>query len=158
MIALLLAVSMTLPEAPTTARADHYTWKQTLSAIRLVETGGEPRGGIGAKGDRDRHGNARALGPFQIWKPYWQDACEYSPPSLRQQGYEAVLTSRDYSERIVRAYMKRYAKEALARLERGEGSLSDVERISRIHNGGPKGYLKDATLKYWAKVQKEVKR
>jgi len=29
-----------------------------------------------------------------------------------------------------------------------------LEMLARIHNGGPRGYLKPATLKYWLKVQR----
>jgi hypothetical protein len=30
------------------------------------------------------------------------------------------------------------------------------EVLARIHNGGPKGYKKTATVKYWNKVKKEL--
>jgi hypothetical protein len=31
-----------------------------------------------------------------------------------------------------------------------------AEDLARIHNGGPKGHTKKATLKYWDKVKKEM--
>jgi len=31
-----------------------------------------------------------------------------------------------------------------------------IEDIARIHNGGPNGYKKDATIKYWKKVEAEL--
>ena len=130
------------------AQAQTYTWRQTLDAIRVVETGGEPNEGIGAKGD-----NGNALGPYQIWKIYHTDAAERDSTLT---DYRLCLNSKEYSERVVRAYMHRYARAALLRLEAGTGTLADVERISRIHNGGPRGASKDSTLPYWRKVRREV--
>jgi len=127
-----------------------YTWADTLQAIRSVETGGLPRHGLGAKGD-----GGNALGPFQIWRIYHTDARGRDKSLTR---YERCLTSLDYSERVVRAYMARYASQALRRLESKRGTLEDVERVSRIHNGGPRGYRKAATLKYWKKVILRLRR
>ena len=44
--------------------------------------------------------------------------------------------------------MKRYATEH--RL----GRKVTQEDIARIHNGGPNGYKKESTEKYWSKVKK----
>ena len=128
--------------------AQSYTWRQTLDAIRQVETGGEPNDGIGAVGD-----NGNAIGPYQIWKVYHTDAAERDSTLT---DYRRCLLSKEYSERVVRAYMYRYARAALLRLEAGTGTLADVERISRIHNGGPRGASKDSTLAYWRKVRRQV--
>jgi hypothetical protein len=46
------------------------------------------------------------------------------------------------------SYFARYAPTALAK--------KDWETLARIHNGGPKGHTKKATLGYWSKVQKEM--
>ena len=128
--------------------AQSYTWRQTLDAIRQVETGGEPNDGIGAVGD-----NGNAIGPYQIWKVYHTDAAQRDSTLT---DYRRCLLSKEYSERVVRAYMYRYARAALLRLEAGSGTLADVERISRIHNGGPRGASKDSTLAYWRKVRRQV--
>lgn len=125
-----------------------YTMTEALAAVRQVETGGEPNGGIGSVGD-----NGNALGPFQIWRGYHTDAAERDS-TLND--YQSCLTSLDYSERVVKAYWGRYAKAAAGRLRRGKGTLADVERVSRIHNGGPKGHKKKATEEYWRKVRKEL--
>ena len=125
-----------------------YTMAEALSAIRQVETGGELNGGIGAVGD-----NGNALGPFQIWMAYHFDAAERDS-TLKN--YKDCLTSLDYSERVVRAYMGRYAKAEAKRLRAGLGTLTDVEKVARIHNGGPKGHRKKATEGYWRKVQAEL--
>ena len=122
--------------------ADTYTWPEALEAIRQVETGGEPREGLGAVGD-----GGSALGPFQIWKPYWIDA------AIKGREYREVLNDRALSELVVTRYMRRYAPNALRRLQASQGSLEDLEKISRIHNGGPRGHLKSATLRYWQRVR-----
>ena len=122
-----------------------YAWSDALAAIRQVETGGEPNGGVGAVGD-----NGAALGPLQIHLAYHFDAAERDS-SLRN--YKDCLTSLDYSERVVKAYMGRYAKPEAKRLLAGTATLADVEKVARIHNGGPKGHRKKATAKYWRKVR-----
>lgn len=126
-----------------------YSMSEALAAIRQVETGGEPNDGIGAIGD---HG--KALGPFQIWHAYHFDAAERDS-SLRR--HRDCLTSLDYSERVVRAYMGRYARAEAKRLLAGTATLADVEKVARIHNGGPKGHRKKATDGYWAKVRRELR-
>ena len=127
-----------------------YTWANTLQAIRHVETGGLPRGGLGAKGD-----GGNAIGPYQIWRIYHTDAAE---KDRNLKDYRKCLESEDYSVRVVRAYMARYAPKALRRLESKCGTLADVERICRIHNGGPKGYGKNSTVRYWKKAKTQILR
>lgn len=104
-----------------------------LDAIEQVESGGK----VNAVGD-----NGRAIGPMQIHRVYWQDAVEHDP-SIG--GSYSDCRDPQYARRIVRAYMDRYAP-------RG---ASD-ETLARIHNGGPKGHRKDATIKYWVKVRKRL--
>lgn len=127
-----------------------YEWYEVLEAIRLVETGGEPNEGLGAVGD-----GGKAIGPFQIWLPYFVDATErtYENIPTANIAYEDCATSRWAAETIVLAYMYRYARPEFQRLEAGTATLADVEKIARIHNGGPKGHTKAATLAYWTKVQ-----
>ena len=141
---------LTLLALAACAEAQSYTWRETLDAIRVVETGGEPNEGIGAVGDR-----GAAIGPYQIHRVYHVDSAERDSTLT---DYRRCLLSKEYSERVVRAYMHRYARATLLRLEAGTGTLADVERISRIHNGGPRGASKDATLAYWRKVRGEVTR
>jgi len=115
-----------------------YTAQQTalLDALILVESGGKDD----AIGD-----NGKAIGCLQIWKCYWQDATERSGIG----GSYVDCMDRDYAKSIVDAYMKRYAKAAWT-----DPNLFNAETCARIHNGGPKGYLKESTKKYWKKVQK----
>lgn len=86
--------------------------------------------------------NGRAIGPFQIWKSYWQDAVEHDK---NIGGRYEDCKNEDYARRIVLAYWDRYAP----------ADATD-EQLARIHNGGPKGHKLKATLKYWAKVKKEM--
>ena len=118
--------------------------RRLFDAIRQVETEGEcdPLNAVGDRG--------RSRGPYQIGRIYYIDAVQYNP-RLQDGGksYENVYGSgsMEYSERVMQAYMDRYATEA--RL----GHPATDEDIARIHNGGPYGFRKSSTLKYWEKVQ-----
>ena len=106
---------------------------QFWRALHLVETNGR-HGPI--RGD-----GGRALGPLQIHKPYWQDA--------KVKGRYADCARLDYSIAVAKAYMKRYAPKA--------SRNNNYEVLARIHNGGPSGHKKKATIKYWNKVRREKK-
>lgn len=113
-------------------------------AIKIVETGGssDPEN---QKGD-----NGRSYGPLQIMESYYNDAvCQN--PSLRSNGKSWENTmgpgSYEYSKEVGNAYMQRYATEE--RL----GHPPTNEDFARIHNGGPNGFKKPQTEKYWRKVE-----
>ena len=112
-----------------------------------METGGEcdPLNAVGDGGT--------SFGPYQIRRAYYSDAVQYNP-RLQDGGksFENVHGpgSYVYSERVIQAYMDRYATEA--RL----GHTAMNEDIARIHNGGPNGYKRDSTLGYWEKVKKHL--
>jgi hypothetical protein len=129
-IAALLAASIAVPPPAGT------DVRRILDTIQAVETGGErdPDAAIGDGG--------KALGAYQIWSVYWVDACEYDP-TLRARGYQAV-TDREYAERVVIAYLSRYARDW------------SIDTIARIHNGGPAGATKrrKATDGYAAKARR----
>jgi hypothetical protein len=97
-------------------------------ALHHVETSGR-LGPI--KGD-----NGAALGPLQIHRAYWQDS---GVP-----GRYSDCADLAYSRRVVSAYLRRYARAAW---ERG-----DAFSLARVHNGGPSGAKKRATLRYAQKV------
>jgi hypothetical protein len=115
-IAALFAASIAVPPSAGT------DVRRILDTLQTVETGGE-RDPDAAVGD-----GGKALGAYQIWRIYWVDACEYDP-SLRARGYQAV-TDREYAERVVIAYLSRYARDW------------SIDTIARIHNGGPAGATK----------------
>jgi hypothetical protein len=112
------------------------TWdrRAILDAIRWVES-------------RDRDAvpdgdGGLAIGPYQIHEVYWRDALR-SEPSLG--GTYQDCRRRAYAEKVVAAYMRLHVPDAW---ERGDG-----ETIARVHNGGPRGAGKNATLGYWQRVR-----
>ena len=102
-------------------------------ALHLVETSGRTGPILGDGG--------RALGPLQIHKAYHADA--------RIGGDYARCADLDYSRRVVTAYLQRYAPAAWA--------AGDVTTLARIHNGGPRGASKQATVAYGDKVARLTK-
>ena len=118
--------------------------RKLLDAMKDVESGGDEC----LRGD-----NGRSLGAYQIMKKYHNDAIEFNP-RLREGGktYRSVagIGSSHYSELVIMSYMGRYAtRERLGR------DPTDQD-IARIHNGGPGGYRKTATLSYWNKVKSRL--
>ena len=132
MLALLLALFI---GGPTVADIDKArdALRPFLDAVAVVESNGKDS----AVGD-----NGNALGRYQIWEIYWHDAVEYCP---ELGGRYKDVTTKEYAERIVVAYLMRYGRKFIAD--------NDLQSLARIHNGGPKGYKAKATLKYWRKVE-----
>jgi len=118
-----LALFLALAAAAHAAPPESF-WR----ALHLVETGGR-RGAILGDG-------GKALGPLQIHRGYHADA------SIG--GDYSRCADLDYSKRVVSAYLQRYAPKAWA--------AGDVETLARIHNGGPRGDRKQATINYGKKV------
>jgi hypothetical protein len=102
-------------------------------ALHIVETSGRTGPILGDGG--------KALGPLQIHRAYHADA--------RIGGDYSRCADLDYSRRVVSAYLQRYAPQAWA--------AGDVTTLARIHNGGPRGDKKTATLGYAAKVARLTK-
>jgi len=102
-------------------------------ALHIVETSGRTGPILGDGG--------KALGPLQIHRAYHADA--------RIGGDYSRCADLDYSKRVVSAYLQRYAPEAY--------SKGDVETLARVHNGGPRGASKSATLSYAAKVRRAMR-
>ena len=111
------------------AQADPH--ESFFRALHLVETSGRTGPILGDGG--------RSLGQLQIHRGYHKDsgiAGDYSR-----------CADLAYSRRVVSAYLKRYAPEAWR-------NVDDVHTLARIHNGGPNGARKPATLIYSAKVRR----
>jgi hypothetical protein len=106
-----------------------------IHAIAMVESGTPPYKNNRIKGD-----NGKSLGPFQISEAYWIDA--------DVDGMYADCVYWHYSVNTMWAYWCRYALDAVKN--------DDFETLARIHNGGPNGHKKHATIKYWNKVKKEM--
>ncbi len=131
-------LSLLVLASPAVALTDKE-FNDVLRAIRVVESNNNPD----AVGD-----NGNAIGVYQIWRTYWTDATEFSGIG----GTYRDCFKPKYADKIVRAYMKRYAT------KRRLGREPTQEDIARIHNGGPNGYKKTATLKYWDKVKAVLNR
>lgn len=136
--AALLFAGALVAQAPTLRDLDAARAKlrPLLDALVQVESSGRDD----AVGDA---GNA--LGSLQIWRVYWSDALEHAPAIGG--AYDDVRT-RVYAERVVVAYWLRYAAAAVR-----DG---DLERLARIHNGGPRGHRRRATVGYWQRVQRAM--
>ena len=102
---------------------------------------------IESNGDCSKIGKVGELGCYQIRECFWIDALEYDSSIGGE--YEDVI-DREYAEKVIYAYWDRYATEK--RLGR---PVTDEDR-ARMHNGGPNGYKKTSTIKYWNKIQDEL--
>jgi hypothetical protein len=105
---------------------------RAAKAIMQVESGGDPQ----ALGD-----GGRAAGAYQIHRAYWADAMRI----LGQDWPYEQARNPDKALQAVYAYTRHYA-----RLYHRPWC---AETIARIHNGGPRGWQKQATLIYWRKVE-----
>ena len=114
--------------AALTSAASAADFAAFVRAVHMVETGGRVGPIIGDQG--------RALGPLQIHRGYWQDA--------RQPGEYQSVTNLAVATATMHAYLQRYAPAALAR--------EDWQTCARIHNGGPRGASRTATLAYSRQV------
>jgi len=109
-----------------------------MAVLIMVESGGDPD----SVGD-----NGLAYGILQMHQGYVSDAAEWA----RSDWQHSDAFDPSKSEDIFIAYMSRYAKR-----DKKPTGMSYVEYVSRIHNGGPTGFIKKATEPYWAKVQKII--
>lgn len=111
-------------------------FERTARAICQVESSG-------GKDKRDGD-NGKAIGPFQIHRGYWEDATYFLQVDW------PYSDARDMSKAraVVHAYTRHYARRYKLPWT--------PETIARIHNGGPRGWSKNATLPYWSKVQRAM--
>ena len=98
-------------------------------ALHQVETSGRTGAILGDGG--------RSLGPLQCSRAAFADS--------RVPGRYEQVADLAFARRVAEAYLKRYAPRAWA--------SGDVETLARVHNGGPAGARKAATLPYAAKVR-----
>jgi hypothetical protein len=115
--------------APFAARPVEHVAK-LLAAIRQVESAGNDR----AVGD-----GGRSRGPYQIQAAYWADG------GGRPERYLKDVWNARACERVIVGYWSRHSPAALA--------AGDWETLARVHNGGPAGAGRRATLGYWARVK-----
>jgi hypothetical protein len=109
--------------------AGHSDIERLLDAIASVESNDNAYA-VGDKG--------RAIGAYQIHKRYWRDGTRFLGVNW---SYDLARDPAK-ARQVVKAYLLRYG--------RGKTLLQKA----RIHNGGPRGHRKKATLKYARKIAK----
>ena len=119
------------------AAGNSWDRRALLDAIRWVESSD--------RDDVQDGDNGRAIGPYQIHYVYWLDASSFEP---ELGGDYQRCRNRSYAERVIDAYMRRYAADAWA--------IGDGETIAKVHNGGPKGHEKLTTERYWQRVRERL--
>jgi hypothetical protein len=105
-----------------------------IPALERVESGGDPK----AIGD-----GGKALGILQIWEVVIIDVNRAKGTSYTHED----AFDPEKARAICRAYLSIYCT------ERRLGRKPTMEDAARIWNGGPNGFKKAATVKYWHKVK-----
>lgn len=123
-------VAAVLLQTPQDARDDPF--EAFMQAVWRVEAGGRlnPPDGDGG----------RSIGPLQISRAYWQDS--------GIGGTWEDVRDFDVAVRCAFGYWSRWCPEALQN--------RDWETLARVHNGGPRGAQKSATLRYWLRVKEAM--
>jgi hypothetical protein len=141
-VVILFTLLLCNPQTCNAGEVSDSVINRFLPALARVESNNNPK----AVGD-----NGAAIGMYQIHRCYWQDAIEFDKTLGGR--YEDCFDP-EYAERVVRAYLKRYAP-----------ADATVEQLARIHNGGcnilKKQHSKkakdkkawDNTTKYWNKIK-----
>lgn len=121
------------PVAAGDQTSDEFGIDRLLDAIASIESNHDSS----AVGD-----GGRAIGAYQIHRSYWKDGTRL----LRVDWSYDQAKDPAKARRVVRAYLLHYG--------RGRNLLQKA----RIHNGGPRGYYKKATLKYARKIAEVLER
>lgn len=116
----------------TSANPQPDPFARVLKAMIQVESKGDPEA-IGDKG--------RAIGVLQIHRDYWKDATGFLGVSWPYEDARDPVKA----AAACRAYTAHYA--------RVQHLPWTAETIARIHNGGPRGWEKPATIRYYRKVR-----
>jgi len=112
------------------------TIAQLILAIIQVESGDN----VMAVGD-----NGKAYGCMQIHAAYVEDVNRiWNTRFVHEDAFDKTS-----SIEMFLIYTGHYATKMEDKLDR----KATFEDLARIHNGGPNGWQKEATKKYWAKVQ-----
>lgn len=96
--------------------------------------------------DRVIGDGGNAVGRYQLWKIYVDDVNR-----IRGGSYYSYEDRYDASKSLemVKVYVEHYSK----RYERLTGKEATWEIKARIHNGGPNGWKKASTIRYWKKIR-----
>jgi len=123
-------LSSSASSAPSVAGPPAVRIEKLIAAIGSVESNHDDS----AVGD-----SGRSRGRYQISRAYWIDGGGLS----RRYGRDVTDAAR--CRLVMIGYWKRYARVAL--------TAGNLETLARIHNGGPRGDRKAATVPYWRKVR-----
>jgi hypothetical protein len=108
-----------------------------INALCVVESNNNPS----AVGD-----NGNAYGVLQIWEAIICDVnAVYGTRYTHRDAFDA-----ETAKAICRMYLNHYAT------EKRLGRVPTLADYARIWNGGPNGYKKYSTLRYWSKVRKAL--
>lgn len=119
-----------------------YAKTDIYEAIAIVESNNNPS----AIGD-----NGKAVGSYQIWKIVVDDVNRII--GRNHFTYEDRKCPAK-SKQICILYLNHYSKV----YERKTGNKATEEVKARIWNGGPNGWKKESTKKYWEKIKKVLKK
>ena len=117
-----------------------------IDAIIQVESGGN----LDAIGD-----NGKAQGCLQIKQCVIDDVNKFYPKYYRERLY--VLDdafAKDKALEICWLYLKHWGEVYQKKM----GKKPTMEVFARIWNGGPNGWKKKSTLKYWEKVKRQMEK
>ena len=127
------------PSTPSTSMDPSLLSPDFLRALARVESGCD---------DAAYNPAERAVGRYQIRQPYLSDANE----ALGTNYSLLEMSDPAKAEAVVRAYLTRWGEA----FERRTGQPATAEILARIHNGGPRGAEKAATLGYAERFRREA--
>jgi hypothetical protein len=113
--------------------------KDVYEAIAIVESQGNDNA-VGDKG--------KAIGRYQLWEVYVLDVNRISKKKYCSDDRKDPAKSLEMVKIYTGYYCERYT--------RLTGKEATAETIARVHNGGPNGWKKQATDKYWNKIKREM--
>lgn len=115
----------------------YATTDNLINALIKVESSGRAK----VVGD-----NGKANGQLQVWKAVVKDV-----NTIYNTKYSHTdMFDKDKSKDVCKKYLIHYGKQ----YEKDTGKKPDEKVYARIWNGGPRGYIKKSTVKYWEKVSK----
>ena len=127
-LALLLAVALSSLSARS---ADAVDYDRLLDAIAFVES--------------DR--GATSANVYQLRRVYVRDVNRIRGWGIR---YADAIGDTALARRCILAYWRHYG----AVYERRTGRKATAETLARMHNGGPDGWRKAETVRYWRRVSR----
>jgi len=115
-----------------------------LAALITVESGGDWT----AIGD-----NGKARGGLQIHEQTWYEGVDFISTTRVGWDWGFGSKSETLSKAVARGYLEHWGEH----YEKVTGKPVTEEVLARLWNGGPNGWKKRSTIKYWVKVNKVLK-